>query len=249
MSSSIWTRCAGAASARRLEARPWRVVEGQHLVSTRKLVDTDDEHVVLENLLEASKPASLEVTLHYLLSTPFRYPPLRRGSRFGGRQERGIWYGSLERATAFAESAYYRLLFLAGTRAELSPLEVDVTSFRGKIATPRGIDLRRGSFAAHRSRIASPRSYRATQALGQAMREDGIEAFLWPSARLADGTNVGVLTPGAFASKRPTALEPWHCVATEDAVEYRRRDFFRHVVLRFERGEFLVGGELPSPAV
>lgn len=247
MSSIIWTRCAGEGEVRPLEARPWRVVEGQHLVSTRKLVDTDAEQVLLEELLEESKPAAVGGSLHYLLATPFRYPPLPRGSRFGHRHERGIWYGSLEKETAFGEAAYYRWLFLAGTKAALSPLEVDVTSFRAQVATRFGVDLRSEAFGLYRSRIASPRSYVSTQSLGRAMRAAGVEAFLWPSAR-TEGTNLGLFTPDAFSSKRPSSFEPWHCIATDEAVEYRRRDFFRHVVLRFERRDLLVAGELPSPA-
>ena len=91
MSSNIWTRCAGTSSVGTLRVDPWRAVEGQHVISTRKLVDTDDEQRVLEELLEGSKPPLRpdESELHYLLFTPFRYPPLRWGSRFGTRAERG----------------------------------------------------------------------------------------------------------------------------------------------------------------
>src|SRR6478672_10673303 len=116
MSSSIWTRCAGDSEIRRLQLTASRVVESQHQVSTRKLVDSNEEQALLEELIDGVKP--LDVTngkLHYLLSTPFRYPPLRHGSRFGRRHERGIWYGSLTRRPAFAEVSYYRLLFLEGT--------------------------------------------------------------------------------------------------------------------------------------
>src|SRR5207245_1032206 len=95
-------------------------VEAQHQVSTRKLVDTLEEQALLEELIDRAKPPdSTRGRLHYLLSTPFRYPPLRHGSRFATRQERSLWYGSETRRTAFAEVAYYRLVFLEGTRADL----------------------------------------------------------------------------------------------------------------------------------
>src|SRR3989442_14754439 len=81
MSSSIWTRCEGRSRLRRLRGEAWRVVEDQYLFSTRKLVGSDAEQRVLEELLEAAKPAAAARGLHYLLSTPFRYPPLTRGSR------------------------------------------------------------------------------------------------------------------------------------------------------------------------
>jgi len=118
MSSSIWTRCAGDSEIRPLHNSPWRVVEAQHQVSTRKLVDSAEEQALLEDLIDRVKPPDATGgRLHYLLFTPFRYPPLAHGSRFGGRHERGIWYGSVERRSAFAEVAYYRLLFLEGTQA------------------------------------------------------------------------------------------------------------------------------------
>ncbi len=103
MSSSIWTRCAGDSELRSLRLSPWRVVESQHQVSTRKLVDSAEEQVLLEEMIDRVKPPDITGgRLHYLLFTPFRYPPLKHGSRFGGRRERGIWYGSGDRRTALS---------------------------------------------------------------------------------------------------------------------------------------------------
>src|SRR5437868_14148689 len=142
MSSSIWTRCAGDSELRALRLSPWRVVEAQHQVSTRKLVDSAEEQVLLEELIERVKPPELTGgRLHYLLFTPFRYPPLRHGSRFGARHERGVWYASENRRTAFAEVAYYRLLFLEGTRAELGTVATQLTAFTVRMRSPRGVDL------------------------------------------------------------------------------------------------------------
>ena len=129
MSSSIWTQCAGDSELRPLRLSPWRAVEAQHQVSTRKLVDTLEEQQLLEELIDASKPPdATRGRLHYLLATPFRYPPLRHGSRFGTRQERGIWYGAETRRTLFAEVAYYRLIFLEGTRADLGAVVTQLTA-------------------------------------------------------------------------------------------------------------------------
>ena len=121
MSRSIWMQCAGS-SERSLTLDAWRVVESQYVVSTRKLVDSDEEQRLLEELIDGVKPPTPEGPefrgLHYLLFTPFRHPPLRYGSRSGTTSERGIWYGSESRHTAFAEVAYYRLLFFEGTATD-----------------------------------------------------------------------------------------------------------------------------------
>ena len=143
MSSSIWTRCAGDSELRPLLLAPWRAVESQHQLSTRKLVDSRDEQELLETLIDRVKPPAVETATsqHYLLTTPFRYPPLRHGSRFGGRHERGIWYGSETRQTVFAEVAYYRMVFLAGTAAELGTITTQLSAFRVNARSARGVDL------------------------------------------------------------------------------------------------------------
>ncbi len=251
MSSSIWTDCAGDSELRPLRLAPWRAVEAQHQVSTRKLVDTHAEQALLEELIDRAKPPDpTRGRLHYLLATPFRYPPLRHGSRFGTRRERGIWYGSEERRTVFAEVAYYRLVFLEGTRAELAPLFTELTAFTVRARTGRGIDLVRQPFDQHRRRIASRTTYTQTQALGRAMREAGVEMFRYPSARdVEGGVNVGIFTGAVFGSAKPRALETWHCTATREQVELVKRDYFEELTFTFPRSQFLVRGSLPAPAL
>ena len=250
MSSTIWTRCAGDSELRALRLRPWRVVEAQHQLSTRKLVDSAEEQILLEQLLERSKPPAVgPARLHYLLATPFRYPPLRHGSRFGSRHEPSLWYGSETRRTAFAEVAYYRLLFLAGTRARIAPLTTQHTAFTVLAASKRGIDLTRQPFLGHRKTIASPVDYAAAQSLGSAMRAAGVELFRYPSARDSEGgVNVGAFVPSVFGSARPRELETWHSFATDERVELTKRDYFARNAFVFNRSEFLVNGRLPSPA-
>ncbi len=227
------------------------MVESQHQVSTRKLVDSDAEQLVLEQLIDGAKPPQrTRAALHYLLSTPFRYPPLRHGSRFGSRSEPGIWYGSEEQRTAFAEVAYYRLLFLEGTSADLGLLETELTAFRALVDTPRGIDLSGKAFARFQEILASKVSYHATQQLGTAMRDAGVAAFRYVSARdPAAGVNIGVISLAAFGRRQPKGLETWHSAATRDFVEVVRRDYFARAAHRFERADFLVNGVLPRPAI
>lgn len=255
MSSSIWTRCGGSSNRRGLEAKPWRIVEAQHGSSTWKLVDSQAEHDVLEELIEGSKPRLLPGPefegLHWLLFTPFRYPPRAHGSRFGRRHERAIWYGSHELRTALAEDAYYRLYFFSGTAATLAPHRVARSAFQAHVRSDAHVDLTAQPFAADAAQLRSPVDYSATQQLGSEMREDGIEAFQFLSARdPSGGTNVGLFSPKAFARKRPLgASQTWSCTVTtsgdvafdHDAIGGVDRVFFR-------RSDFLVNGTLPSPA-
>jgi hypothetical protein len=227
------------------------VVEAQHQVSTRKLVDSADEQVLLEELIERVKPPDATGgRLHYLLFTPFRYPPLRHGSRFSARHERGVWYGSEDRRTAFAEVAYYRLLFLEGTHAALGSVITQLTAFTVRVRSTHGVDLVSPPFDAHRRAIASPTKYASTQALGAAMREAGVELFRYPSARDGEGgVNVGAFSPAVFGSAKPHGFETWHCTAEREKVELTKGDYFKRETYAFSREQFLVGGALPAPAV
>jgi len=253
MQSRIWTRCAGSSEIRALAARPFRLVEAQHLTSTRRLVDSAEEQVVLEYLIEGAKPplpAEPEFKgLHFLLTTSFRYPPLPHGSRFATRHARSLWYGSQKRNTAFAEAAYYRLVFLEGTTADLGRIGVEVTAFRVPVRTRRGIDLGRAPFSRFDEVISSPVRYDESQALGAAMREAGVEAFRFRSARDPEhGANVALFTPRAFAARRPAALETWICTSSRERVEFQRKDFFERGATAFECEAFLIDGVLPAPA-
>jgi hypothetical protein len=256
MSSSIWTRCGGRSNARRLACEPWRVVEGQRIISTRSLVDSDAEHLLLEEMLDASKPAAPAgaefEALHYLLFSPFRYPPLRHGSRFGRRHERSLWYGAEQLRTSLAETAYYRILFFEGTAAQLAPHSMPFSAFQARVATQAAVDLSTPAFEKYVARLCSPSDYRASQQLGSEMRADGIEAVRYPSARdPARGMNVGVFTPRAFAATAPLGTpETWYCTITAaHDVEFRHERATRIDTIEFRRETFLVRGKLPAPAM
>lgn len=255
MSQSIWTQCAERHRPGSLKARPYRVVEGQHVISTRKVVDSHAEQALLEEMIDRGKPPIPRDPefrgLHYLLTTPFRYPPLRHGSRFGTRRERGVWYGSDSVSTALAETAYYRLLFLEGTAADLVPITVDLSTFLVPISSIHGLDLTEGCFAEHEERISSPTQYAESQRLGADMREHGVECFRYFSARDPEGgTNLGIFAPVVFQAREPSSLQSWYCVTDDSAVEISRRDVLhRHDrSYRFPRESFEVNGRLPTPA-
>lgn len=254
MSPAIWTQCGGRRSCTDYAGDPWRVVEGQHLVSTRELVDSDEEQQLLEELLEGVKPPLPPDDargLHYLLFTPFRHPPLRWGSRFGTRFERSLWYGSEELPTALAEVAFYRFVLLehAPALGVNRPLVLELSAFRASVRSAAAVDLTSGEFARYEAELASATSYESTQALGAAMRADGVELVRYRSARdPAGGPNVALFSPRAFAKKKPTVPQTWHCVATRSAVEFSRKDYFVRASHRFEREAFEIDGRLPVPA-
>ncbi|WP_206045364.1 hypothetical protein [Oceanicoccus sagamiensis] len=71
----IWQACKDRFTLRELNGRLVRVVESQEQVATNHLVDTLEEQHLLEQMLEENKPGHSHKGLHYLLATPFRYPP------------------------------------------------------------------------------------------------------------------------------------------------------------------------------
>ncbi|RLB44452.1 MAG: RES domain-containing protein [Deltaproteobacteria bacterium] len=253
MSPSIWTRCAERFEPQRLSGAAWRAVESQHVTSTRKLVDSDDEQQVLESLIDTAKPpwplGRRFVGLHYLLATPFRHPPLRYGSRFGTRRERGIFYCSEGQATVFAEKAYYVLLFLEGTEADIVPLTRPLTVFQVRISTKKGADLTRAPFRAYVEAISSPSSYGDSQPLGASMRQAGVAAFRFTSARDPEGgANLGLFEP-VFSTKKPVNAEQWICTAIRARVELKPGPAVMRSRTSFSRDVFTVDGVLPVPGV
>lgn len=255
MSQSIWTQCGGPTNCRPLQLRVWRTVEAQHESSTRKLVDSDAEQLILEQLLEEVKPPVpgghrfRSGPLHYLLFTPFRYPPLRGGSRFGTRLEPSLFYASELLPTSLAEVAYYRLVFLDGTDAPIDFLQTAHTCFDVDVQADRAVDLTAPPFDAYEARISSKTDYRDAQQLGRELREAGVEACVFTSARtLERARNVALFEP-AFATSRPRSLQGWTCYATRHRVEFTRSNTFTPATHGFPREQFEVEGVLPTPAL
>jgi RES domain len=227
------------------------VVEDQSRSSTRVLVDSATDHRELEEMLEASKPVAPREPsgLSYLLWTPFRYPPLKHGSRFGTKLEGGLWYGSDRLETALAETAYYKLLFLEGPAKELGAIKPRLSAFQALVGTARGADLSRAPFDRFRLQISAKDVYAASQRLGAEMRADGVEACRYFSARARDeGTNLVVFTPAAFTKKTPGPPQTWACYATRESVEFRRSEVRGPRLHVFSRTDFLVQGKVPAPA-
>lgn len=236
---------------RPLAGRLMRLVESQAQVATNRIAGGLAEQALLEELLEASKP-KLPLgceRLHYLLATPFRYPPLRHGSRFGRRHEPSIFYGAHTRQTVLAESAYYRFVFWQGMASPpRKPLRTQHTLFSVAYASARGVKLQAPPFDALRAGLADPADYSTTQALGGKLREAGVEVFEFVSARDPEGgINVGVIKPQALSDTRPREAQEWWCET--DAKEVRFYSKEAGALERFPLTVFLLDGVLPQPAV
>ncbi len=224
--SEIWRQCKGERHIRPLQGRLVRLVESQEQVATLQLVDTLEEQALLEELLESSKPpvpADAE-PLHYLLKTPFRYPPLRWGSRFGRRHEPSLFYAALKLETAMAESAYYRCVLWSGMVVPPPSGRIlsEHASFEAGWKVERGMRLQAPPFSDHEAALTDIADYRAPQELGTAMRSAGVQAFEYRSARCPErGCNVALFTPAAFTEKRPRNLTPWLCETTAGYVAFK----------------------------
>lgn len=222
MSSTTWTPRAVASEAARCRLQPWRAVEAQHIASTRRLVDSLAEQQALEEILEASKPRVATKGLHYLLETPFRYPPWQRGSRFRSPADPGVFYAAEEPRTACAELGYWRWRFLTDS-AGLSALGPSPqTLFQVKVQAA-GVDLREQPFARHARKWTDPASYTATQAFAAVAREAGMSVIRYQSVRdPGKGGCAAILDPGAFAARSPIAQQTWLLTVTKTASTWQR---------------------------
>lgn len=240
---NIWTACNGIKFQKSLDLEPWRMTESQHISSSRDLVESREEHDLLEKLLENSKP-QIDNNKHYLIFTPFRYPPLVYGSRFGNTFEPSLWYGSINLQTALAEVAFYRLKFFDDTSANLDYIETPMTAFKVYIQAEKGIDLTELPFKTYQDKISNKASYDDSQRLGTEMREANIEAFIFTSARDKKfGKNVAAFTPEVFKTKNTqyiTNMQNWRCIANKKVIEFTRDKIISKKRQEFSKEEFEV---------
>ena len=246
----IWTACREEVSFLTIEGEALRIVESQEQVATNSLVDSLAEQSLLEEMLERSKPplpAGAE-GLHYLLATPFRYPPLPCGSRFGRRFEPSLYYASQKLVTALSEAAYYRLVFWSGMEEPppSSRLMTQHTVFAAHYRTLTGLQLQLPPFARYEKCLTDPGDYTITHQLGSAMRAEGVTAFEYISARdPGKGINVALYSPEAFTSNEPLYQQSWLCETRADSVVFARSND----MYQFNLGAYLINGLFPQPAL
>ena len=214
----------------------WRAVEAQHRVATMVLVDTLDEQALLEHLLDASKPPLMaeQRALHWLLFTPFRYPPLPSGSRFRAPNDAGVFYGVDERRSACAELGYWRWRLLMDSPAlaaiEPMPQTVFKTPLRGT-----AIDLRQPPFVSRRARWTHSSDYRPCQDMSHQTRLAGVQMIRYESVRDPQhGGCAAVLSHTAFAANAPTENQKWMLAVHRDRVVWRLDSIFDQAAFEFE---------------
>ena len=235
-----------------LRGKVLRLVQRQGIDSLAPLVDDLEQLARLEALVETSKPplqpAGIDQPRHPLLTTPFRYPPLRYGSRFGTRQNRGIFYGSRSRNGTLVEGAYYALLFWEGlSEPPPVPIRRRQTLFSVLLNAVRGIQLQVIADDSAQAVLRDPVHYGPTQELGEWLRDRGLDAFEYLSARSrAELVQIGVFSPAAFQSTPFDQVE----ITTElsdDHVSFLCHD--DGTLHRYPRECFLIDGQFPRAAL
>ena len=209
-------------------------MEAQHIVSTLRITNNDpEEQDLLERILEESKPPlpPEAAGLHYLLATPFRYPPSSRGSRFRAWPDPGVLYAALERRSACAEMGYWRWRFVMDSdglrEIPASPQTLFQLGARGL-----ALDLQQPPLDQRAALWTDPVDYAATQALGRAAREVDTALLLYRSVRDPESGHLCRCTPPRRApSERPLAQETWHLTVTLQGTIWQRES--QRFVFRF----------------
>lgn len=236
MSSTISTRTVATFEVAPIAGLFWRAVEAQHRIATTALVDSLDEQRQLEDLLEDSKPDLPDALsdLHWLLFTPFRYPPLPYGSRFRGPYDPGVFYAAFEARTACAELGFWRWRFLQDAEA-LSRLEQRPhTVFSTRVGTG-SVDLRDPPYAADRGRWTHPSDYAPCQQLARDVREAGVGAIAYESVRDPEhGGCLALLDARAFVDRLPASARTWHLWVNHDRVTWRLDTPFEEDTFQFD---------------
>ena len=155
--------------------------------------------------------------------------------------------GSRSRGGCLVEGAYDGLLFWEGLiDPPAAPIRRRQTLFSVLLNASRGLRLQAISAEAAQASLRDPLAYGPTQQLGAWMRDQGIGAFEYLSARSMDAlVQVGVFSPEVFQSTRFDQVE----ISTEISADHTT--FLCHddgKLHRFGRELFLIDGAFPGAA-
>lgn len=224
MSFNTWTPHAVSSEAFPWQNSVWRMVESQHVASTMKLVDDEDEQHALEMLLEGSKPIMRAGTSHldYLLATPFRYHPKRGGSRFRSEIDPGVFYGAESLRTAGAELGYWRWRFLKDSPGLKSLGPVAHTVFSCEPSC-QAVDLRQPPFSKDAHLWQDSSEYIQTQEIARMARKENVQAIIYESVRdEISAWCIAILDPHVFVGIKPNIDEQvWFLSVSQSSVQLR----------------------------
>ncbi|MCU4674253.1 RES family NAD+ phosphorylase [Catenovulum sp. 2E275] len=232
------------------QAQVYRFVESQEQVATTSLVDSLEEQALLEDLLEQNKPTlpAEHQSLHYLIATPFRYPPLKYGSRFGHQFMPSFFYASEDKLTALAEAAFYRFAFLLAMQEPYSkPVKSEHLMFSVKVKSNQTVDLTANSLTEFKPILTNPADYSFTQKLGEYLTEQKqVELIRFYSARdkfsNTAQTNLAIAQAKAICSTVPEQMVNWLCQSNQQEVSFYSRN---ETLQSFALADFLVDGQFP----
>lgn len=248
--SEIWNAVGGNEVIHSIGGQGFRLIECQETVATTEIVSSLENQAILEEMLDTqSKPSYRPGTehLHYPISTPFRYPPLRHGSRFGGRFEASLFYGGTSEYVTLCEAAFYRFFFYYDmeTPPLNSVLQTQHTLFKFKYKTDVGVQLQYPPFDIYDDDLRAPINYTTTQALGTVMREKGIKGFEYRSARDRDGgINVALYDASPLTHNKLVNIRSCLCQTGKEEIVFS----LDREITYFKLEQFQVNGSLPIPS-
>ncbi len=142
------------------------------------------------------------------------------GSRFNS-PDRGAWYASLELATAQAEAAYHRQLWLRETNwaeEESADYAEYLADFRAEFHDLRHSSARKVN---RHDDYLSPDSYKASQALAAGLLQGGSAGVVYPSVRRAGGTCIVCFRPVLVTNVRKGST--FTCTSERFITPWRRK--------------------------
>lgn len=222
MSSASWNPDWVHEFSADLHMPAFRMVETQYVAATMRLVDSAVEQLILEEMLETSKPPLPPQAkgLHYLLAAPFRYVP-QTGSRFRAVNSPGIWYGADDAYCACAEIAYWRQRFLLDSVGLMKQTLVTDLSMYEASVQGRTLDLLSHPWVLAQTLWMHPSDYAETQKLATLVRDSlsGVTWIRYASVRASDHVCAAVFDPRSLTMVTAEGrYETWHCHTTADKV-------------------------------
>ena len=119
------------------------------------------------------------------------------GSRFSDGTY-GVYYAAHEMATAIAETAHHRAIFLGRTREPAG--EVDMRTYLADIISAELVDVR--GHGRRKPDIMNPDDYKASQVFARARRSEGAVGIVYDSVRREGGQCVAIFRPRLVSPTR-----------------------------------------------